>query len=109
MVLEQGRHEQPIELREPGEPAFAPAGQAVIADPEGAVTCGEEAVDAPARHLLTGRRLPPDETNAVEVKQTELAPQPQVSLGCLRHREDSTEGEAVAHPPRGVRVLADLE
>jgi hypothetical protein len=68
---------------DPGQAAVTPAGQALKrADPEGAVTCAEQTVDARDRRLRASRRLPPYEPDAVEVKESELAPEPQVAVGC---------------------------
>ena len=50
------RHEHFVELMEPGEAAVTPAGQAFKrADPEGAVTCAEQTVDARDGPLLASR------------------------------------------------------
>ena len=109
-VLEHGRHEHFVELMEPGEAAVTPAGQAFKrADPEGAVTCAEQTVDARDGRLLASRRLPPYEPDAVEMKESGPAPEPQVAVGCLGHRENAVQREPVADRPRRVRVLADLE
>src|SRR5689334_5578573 len=86
-VLEQRCHHHSIELVEPGQAPVVPARQAgKRTDPEGAITCRHETIDVPGWQLLTVGRLPADETHAVEAKQTELAPQPKVPVGRLRHR-----------------------
>ena len=99
-----------IELGDPGQAPVAPAGQA-FKRPESRECRLVRSADWRRWHgqLLTGRRLPPDEAHAVEVKETELAPQPQVAVGCLGHRGDAAQRESVTDRPRGVRVLADLE
>jgi hypothetical protein len=108
MVLEHRRHEHFVELMEPGEAAVTPAGQAFKrADPESAVTCAEQTVDARDEPLPASRRLPPYEPDAVEVKESGPVPEPQVAVGCLGHREYATQREPVADRPRRVRVLAD--
>ena len=108
-VLEQRRHHHFIELGDPGQAPVVPARQACKRpDPESAISCGQEFGDLSGWQLLTVGRLPPDEAHAVEVKQTELAPQPQVPVWCLGHRGDCAQRESATHRPRGVRVLAHV-
>lgn len=59
--------------------------------------------------MLTRGWFQGDTVNAIEAKQAEFRAQPKISIGRLRHREDSTWGKPVPGGPREVRVLGDIQ
>src|SRR5215469_1008658 len=87
-----------------------PASQTVGgSDPESSVAGGEQAVDHVGRKMLTCGRLPANVSYSIEAKQAKDCSQPEIAVGGLGDRFDRAFTEALAHLPRGVGVLADVE
>jgi hypothetical protein len=59
--------------------------------------------------MLTRRRLPWDDPDAIEAKQAEFGTEPEIAIGRLSNCVDDAFEEAVADLPRCVRVLTDVE
>ena len=59
--------------------------------------------------MLTRRRLKWNNSYPIEAKQAEFGPQPEIAVGRLGNRGDGAFRKSLADPPRGVRVLADVE
>src|SRR5271157_3016377 len=90
--------------------AVLPAGKPLVrANPKSAVARNQEVLNKIAGELLTVWRLPRDGLDAIEAGQSGFRAQPQIAIRRLRDRKDCAFGEAFAHLPRGVRVLADIK
>lgn len=59
--------------------------------------------------MLARRWLPGNTAHAIETKQAEFRAQPNIPIGRLRHREDSSRGKPVPGSPRGMPVLANIQ
>ena len=109
-VFEQRCHKLVVERWGPGKPAVPQDNEsAKRANPKTAVACDEQAIDVLIGELLTRRWVPREKANAIEAKQAEFGPQPEIPIGRLGHRVDVAQGEPVPDRPRVVRVLADLQ
>src|SRR5262249_16968663 len=110
VILEDLEDVAPGQLCVRLELAILPACQSLRgADPERAVASGEQAEDLARRETLISWQLPGESPDAVEAKQAEFRPQPEVAIGRLRHGSDDALGEAVADLPGGMRILADVQ
>ena len=65
------------------------------------------------RNVVAGQRAvgrcPSDSPNAIEPQQAEFRAQPEITIRCLCDGVNEALGEAVAHPPCGMRILVDVE
>src|SRR5262249_47881870 len=59
--------------------------------------------------MFASWRLPGDGANTIEAQQPKLRTQPEITVRRLGNRADDTFGKAVADPPRGVRVLTNVQ
>src|SRR5262249_32132290 len=91
------------------ELAVFPTGEPLQgANPQSPVECNQQAGDV-SRWELPLLRLPRHSPDAVEPEEAELRAEPEVAIGCLSDRVDRAAKEPVANPPRGVRVLAEVQ
>jgi hypothetical protein len=108
-ILDQRAYNLSIKLMVLSELAALPAHQSFTgANPKGPVARGEQTPNLVGGQLVR-RRLPGDGPDAIEAKQAEFSTQPEITVGRLRDGVDNAFGKAVADPPRGVRVLADVK
>ena len=59
--------------------------------------------------MLASRRIPQNLLDAIEAKQAELRPKPQITIRSLSDRLDRPFEKSFADRPRGVCVLIDIE
>ena len=78
-------------------------------DPEGTVTGGDQGPDICAWELITGRSNPRDESNTIESDQAELSTEPQITIGRLCNRANTSLQAATLNGPCCVAILAQFE
>jgi hypothetical protein len=78
-------------------------------NPKTPIARSEKSSNITAREVLARRRLPRDGPSTVEVKQTKLRAEPEITVRRLSNRADDAFEKAVADRPRGVGVLIDVE
>src|SRR6185295_1073828 len=107
-VFEQRCYELVVERRRLDKPAVPQDYESgKRANPQTAIACDEQAIDVLIGELLTRRWLPGEKANAIEAKQPEFGPEPEIPIGCLGHGVDVAQRKPVPNRPRVVRVLAD--
>src|SRR4029077_52678 len=81
----------------------------VSANPKSPVARGGQAPNVVGWKTLSGRRLPGDSPDAIEPKQGEIRPQPEIAVGRLSNCVNLAFGKAVANPPSRVGILTDVQ
>src|SRR5271165_2682820 len=109
-ILEQRCHKVVTKLRARGQLAATPGCKAHSrANPKGAVSRDEQAVDGVVGKMLTRRWLPGATANAIEAKQAEFCAEPEIPIGRLGHRVDVALEGPILDGPHGMCVLTDVK
>jgi hypothetical protein len=92
------------------KPPVCPVAQTVLcSNPQTPIPCCEQRSNVGRWQLLPNRGSPRNETNTIETYQPSFGRNPQVAVGCLRHRGRSALKKSVLNPPCCVSVLGDVE
>ena len=96
------------QLRVDRQPAVLPACESLRgANPERSVTPSEQRSNLAGRENPVGG--PQRRADAIEPEQTELSPEPQITIRRLRDGINRAFCEAVGDRPGGMRVLTDVQ
>ena len=110
VILEERENVVSLSFRVAGQFAILPTGKTLVgANPKPAVVRGQHASNPPAGEMLITRRLPFDGAHTIESNQAEFGTQPEVTIAGLRDGVYRAFEESVAHRPRRVSVLVNVE